>query len=193
MNPSITTILKSISFAPEDISFINQNPDEKILLFLRQHKIVLVPHFFWAIVLALIPPIITVLVRVAKSNNLDLSFGFPPLIWMALMVLWYFYIFAYLYQVSLGWFFNVYVMTTQRLIDFNFEGLLSHGADETSLSSIETAESAVGGLWGTVFNMGVITIRTAADINNFKLDNIPNPDKVRDYIMDYVANKHIPH
>lgn len=180
--------LATMLFYPASIKFQNQNENERILLFIRQHKIVLIPPIFWSLVLVFIPPIIVWLIKIGDSYNFHFSFGLTPGIWIALTILWYFFIFAYLFQVFLNWYFNVYVMTNQRLIDFDFNGLLSHGADETNLTNIETAESGIGGLWGTVFNMGTITVRTAADQNNFVLDNIPDPSRIRDFVMDFVVS-----
>jgi small-conductance mechanosensitive channel len=178
----------TIAFMPSDITFQHQNTTEYILLFLRQHKIVLVPPIFWTLVLAMVPPILGWLIHLGTISGFTVNFGIPVSIWSALTIFWYFWIFAYLFQSFLSWYFNVYVMTNERLIDFDFSGVLAHGADETNLTNIETAESAIGGLWGTVFNMGIITVRTAADKNNFTLDNIPDPARVRDFIMDYVVS-----
>ena len=86
--------------------------------------------------------------------------------------------FAFTFEKFLSWYFNVNIITDQRVIDIDFNNLLDKKFSEAELSAIQDVTSRVIGVGATLFNYGDILIQTAAELNQIIFGKIPNPEKV---------------
>ncbi|HEX8924018.1 MAG TPA: PH domain-containing protein, partial [Patescibacteria group bacterium] len=91
---------------------------------------------------------------------------------------WYLVTFAYAFEKLLGWYFNVYIVTTDRVVDIDFNNLLDKKFSEADLAVIQDVSSHVAGVSQTVFNYGTILIQTAAEIPEISFEKVPNPEKI---------------
>ena len=176
---------------PEKYKFETQNPGEEVYIMLRSHLITNVGWIVSIIVAAVIPFIVFFLLN---EFHIDLSqiVLIKPQYIILVLILWYVLLFTQVLINFLNWFFNIYIMTNQRIIDFDFSAFSYHHISETSLENIEDVTGESVGFLPSMFDYGDILIQTAAEKDEFKFENIPNPNWVRDKIMDlrdFVVNK----
>ena len=116
--------LTAFAIRPPTLRYEAQEKEEKIVLFLRRHFFTNVGWIIITFCLALVPFFAFGL----------FSFGFVPLSYRFLGVLgWYMVIFAYAFERFLSWFFNVNIVTDQRIIDVNFPSILYKDISECKI------------------------------------------------------------
>jgi len=187
VKPSHT--LDSLSLMPNNIKFANQNPEEQVVLFIRQHKIILVGYFIKFIINVFIPIFLFFLIKwiltfsIFSNSNFEIKSPYDSVI-TCLIVFWYLWTFTKFFSDFLSWFYNAYIITSVRLLDLDFISILKHSIKELDLKNIEDAVDTHSGLLQTIFDMGTVTVSTASESTKFSLGNVPKSSKIRDFIMD---------
>lgn len=161
--------LSSFCLYPDAVDFETRSDQEKIILLLRQHPIV---NFKW---------ILTTLLLITGPTLLNffgilssLPTGFPLVITLA----WYLVTSAYAIEGFLDWYFNVYFVTTQRVVDVDFYNLIDKRVSDAEIEKIQDVSYATGGVLRTLLNYGDVFIQTAAEVSEFKFEAVPSPEKV---------------
>jgi hypothetical protein len=106
-----------------------------------------------------------------------LSF-FPPNYQAFAVIFWYLITIIFAYEKFLTWYFDVYIITTERVIDIDFDNLLTKKFSEAEIFVIQDVSSQVSGLSQTILNYGTVLIQTAAEINQILFVKVPNPEIV---------------
>ena len=169
----------SLCAFPENVTFESEHDDEQVLVIGRAH---MVTNWSWVTLicfLIFIPvfwssfPLISVL-----SDNLH----------FAMTVLWYLALSLYGLMKLLLWFYSVYIVTNERIIDVDFFGLLYKNINVTMIDKIEDVNYSQTGLLASIFNFGDLIVETASEQTSsdtangersaFTFENISNPDKV---------------
>jgi len=171
------SFMGSVMITPNKTRFESQDDDEKIVLVGRRHFITnigwiaivcfgfFVP-FFWGEF-----PFVKVL---NDTTNFSLT------------LLWYAALLFFVIQNFILWFFNVYIVTTERLVDVDFFGLLYKNINVTHIGNVEDINYSQRGLFASIFNMGDVIAQTAseqrtddkAERSSFTFGMISNPDLV---------------
>ncbi|MBP9817459.1 PH domain-containing protein [Candidatus Shapirobacteria bacterium] len=163
------TPFSSFLVRPKVLRFIEQDSDETIILALRSHWFT---NLHWILV-ALVAVIIPTLIPFNQFLNIfSSSFGF------IFMIFWYIATFAYSFEKFLSWYFDLYIITNERVVDIDFNNLLDKKFSECNLANIEDVTSRVIGFFPTMFNYGNVLIQTAAEKNQLVFESVPNPEKV---------------
>lgn len=170
---------------PQDMSFAQQEKDEKIELLLRQHAIVNIP-WIGVVVLSLFLP--------SLVGALDSLFGLGlvdrfPEVFLGIFIVWFLVITGYAIESFLHWYFNIYIVTNMHLVDINFRSLLSRDITESKLSDIQSISSKVQGVLASIFHYGDVIVETAAERQNISFLKVPKPDIVADRIQDLQENQ----
>ncbi|HSX58455.1 MAG TPA: PH domain-containing protein [Candidatus Saccharimonadales bacterium] len=168
---------------PPDPSFKfeTQEDEEEVLLLLRAHLITNVGWIIAALILSALPLIFT------NTNLFDPIFSQIPISSVAgrsLIILWYLFVLAFIVQNVLSWYFNVYVVTNLRIVDFDFLQLLYKKISSTELEQIEDVTTTKGGIAQTLFDYGDLRVQTAGTSPEFEFTRIPNPDLVQNIIEE---------
>lgn len=166
---SKSTTLLSYCYYPENIRFTTQDPEEKVILLLRQHPIV---NFGW---------ILLTIIMIWAPNVLE-SFpliDFLPLNYrLVALLLWYLIVTAFVFEKFLSWYFSVYIVTDERVIDVDFINLIYREITAASVDKIQDVTVQSGGVIMSLFNYGNVYIQTAAERPLLEFDKVPKPDKV---------------
>lgn len=166
---------------PERMKFADQEEDENIELLLRQHFITNIPWILSAILLIFLPIIIFRL----RIFFIDLGvLKTPPDIAVAVLILWYLFVTAFILTSLLHWYFNIYIVTNKHLVDIEFNNLLSRDKTEVRLDDVQSAKSGLHGIIGSLFKFGDVVIKTAADRQDITFMAVPYPDAVVERIQD---------
>lgn len=175
-------------FAPQPVgvSFENQEKGEKIILLLRAHIATLVPPAVVTIILIFVP-----LIALPSLNFLkvDISSFLTPGQLFLITIFWYLFIFGYAFYQFIFWYFNVYLVTNERIIDFDFNGLLNKEISFAELNKIQDVSPKIVGFFGTFFHYGDIYIQTAAERPEFEFRKVARPDTVAQEILEQVRKE----
>lgn len=172
--------MSAFSLYPEDVDFETKESDEKIILLLRQHPIVNVKWILVTILLFLVPGI---------ARAFGVFSAFPTGFDLVITLAWYLFTMAYALESFLSWYFNVYFVTTLRVVDVDFYNLIYKQVSDANISKIQDVTYNMGGVTRTVFNYGNVFIQTAAEVSEFDFLAVPNPDKVAKIIEDLMTKK----
>ena len=175
--------MSSLIVLPDKLEFETQNPNERVFVMLRKHVITNLGWVLTTILLILIPIGVTILLR---TLNVDL-YGSLPLKRSYVLVgllIWYSITFSNAFMKFLDWYFNIYVVTNERLIDFDFNPFAYHKISETRLGDLVDATQETIGFLPMLFNYGDVYVQTAGEKREFDFLSVKNPAWVRDKIMD---------
>lgn len=169
-------------FAPQPVgvTFETQDKDEKIILLLRAHLVTLVPASLQIIFLAIFP----VLVSYLNFLGLDVFEAIAPTQKFWILVAWYLFVFGFAFYKFIFWYFNVYLITNERIVDFDFRGILHKETAYAKLSQIQDVTPKVIGFFGTLFHFGNVFIQTAAAKPEFEFHAVENPDLVASELLE---------
>lgn len=166
---------------PSNLFFADQEEDEEIELFLRAHWITNLAWLVLALALLFIPGVLTAVLGAAGLNLVN---TLPTSLSFSLNILWLMLVVAYVVEKFLQWYFNIYIVTNQHLVDINFHNLLSRDKVEIRLEDIQSSKPSVKGVLRSLFNFGDIIIETAAEKQRVEFHDVPRPDLVAERIQD---------
>ena len=159
---------------PTGVTFETQLETEVVILFMRKHFVVNVPWIF-----------ATILLLVAPLTIIPFFFMLvpPPIVLPASykligLLLWYIATFGYALLNFLHWYYNIYIVTTERVIEIDFIQLLYKKFSEAKLDRIEDVTYVSTGFFAAVFNFGDVSIQTAGEAREFDFESIPKPATV---------------
>jgi len=161
--------LSSFLVRPQVFSFQEKDDEEEILLAMRPHWITNVGWIVVTLAMVFGPALIK---SFALLDELPVKYQLLG------GLFWYMATFAFAFEKFLSWYFDVYIITDERVIDIDFNNLLDKKFSEAKLSMIQDVTSRQIGVSQTMFNYGSVLIQTAAEINQIHFDRIPNPEKV---------------
>jgi len=181
------TLFTSYAEHPMGVKFETQHDNEEVVIFMRQHFIVNVPWVAATILLILAPfGILPFLFRIIPGG-----ITLPPSYYIVGSLFWYLVVFGYFLVNFIRWYYNIYIVTTERVIDIDFIQLLYKKFSEARLNRIEDVSYVASGFTATIFNFGTISIQTAGENTNFEFDAIPNPAAVVKRIGEMIKqNQH---
>lgn len=175
--------LAAFALAPYGVGFQGQDKGEQVILLLRAHIITLFGSVIITTVMCLAPFVISALGR-AAGLNISGFLAAGQVFW--LFVVWYLFTFGFAFFRFLYWYYNVYILTNERIVDLDLRGILEREISFTTLNHIEDVSPKTIGIFETFFNYGSVQIETAAERPEFKFENVPKPDIVADRILDEV-------
>lgn len=167
--------LSAFFYFPDRVNFIAMDPHEKVVLLLRKHPITNIPWIVITIIMLLAPSVL--------SFFPILEF-LPERFQFISVVCWYLITTAFAFEKFLSWFFNVYIVTDERLFDVDFVNLVYREIAEANLDQIQDVNVRVGSVIRTVFDYGDILIQTASAVPNIEFEACPDPDRVAQVIRE---------
>lgn len=167
--------LSSFSYLPKKVSFETRGKEEKVILLLRRHSLTNLPWILIGILMIASPIVLGIFPFLA----------FLPEEFQLIIVLgWYLITIAFLLENFLTWFFNVNLITDERIIDIDFFNLIYKEVSDTNIDKIQDVTYTMGGVARTLFNYGDVFVQTAAEVPNFDFLAVPKPDRVAKILQD---------
>jgi hypothetical protein len=151
-------------------SFQSQFKDEEVLVVLRRHPVTNLPWIFVTILMIFAPAI---------TSSFPVFELFPLNYRFIGLISWYLLTFAFFLENFLSWYFNVNIITDERILDIDFYSLMYKEISDAELEAIQDVTVKQGGFLHSLFNYGDVYIQTAAEIPEFEFLSIPNPTKVQ--------------
>lgn len=175
--------LAAFCIMPPKVGFDVQHDDERVLLLLRQHPIVNLGWILISIVLVFLPLLILPL----TNWLVFLPFSFRTV----LVLSWYVITFGFALEQFVMWYFNIYIITDERVIDMDFYSLLFKRISETKLDHVEDITAASGGVVQSMFDYGDVQIQTAAEIPEIEFERVPHPAEVTKLISELIDKEEV--
>lgn len=170
----------TFAFSPLGVTFETQEAGEEIILLLRQHVITQVPYILITIFLLFVPFLLAPIFALLRVDIFSLL---TPLQVFLITIFWYLFVLAYVLYRFVFWYYNVYILTNERIIDFDFKGILHKEASYAKLTQIEDVSPKSVGFFSTFFHYGDVYIQTAGEMREFEFLRVPKPDDVAQRIL----------
>ncbi len=169
---------------PQGVRFETQEAEEKIILFMRQHFIVNIPWIVITAIMFVTPKLIFPFISQIIPFPVTIPWGYA----ITGILFWYLATFGFALSSFISWYFNIYIVTNERVVDIDFLYLLYKEYSEAELSKIQDMTYNAGGILATVFNYGNLSIKTAGDSANLTFEKIPYPQMVVETIRELLED-----
>ena len=163
---------------------LDLEPGEKIVAKIRRYKLGLILQSLFLVLFVVLPPLLFFIVEMTaniQGNDMALFMGLYSLIllvaWMMFFVIW------------TGYYLDVLVITQKRIIDINQKGFFKRDVSTLNMDKIEDITILVEGILHTLLNFGTIKIQTAGAEEEFIVDDMPDPNKIKLVIYE-LQHKH---
>ncbi|MEK7163973.1 MAG: hypothetical protein AAB768_02395 [Patescibacteria group bacterium] len=156
-----------------DTRFVAQQEDEEIVLLLRAHPITNIPWILLAILMLILPSLLL---------GGGLFTAVPGKFMFIGKLTWYLMALVFTLEKILYWYYSVFIITNERLVDIDFYNLMYRTVTYANLNHIEEPESITGGFIRSIFQYGDVYVTTASEKPTVEALNVPFPDKVVDII-----------
>jgi hypothetical protein len=163
--------------------------DEEVILLLRRHPITLLPRIF-AVLLILG-------IGFFFNSLIDLSF-LPAAYSLGFGMLWFLFVFGMLFEKLVSWYFNMIIITDERVIDIDFLHLIYKNVTVTKIDNIEDVTYSVTGVLQSLLHYGNVLIQTAGavvamapqqTVASIEIWSTPHPSKVVGVINDLMLQE----
>jgi membrane protein YdbS with pleckstrin-like domain len=165
---------------PRGVSFINEDPEEVIVLMLRRHPITNVAWVVTALFMLILPSFFT---------SFSLFVSFPLGYQVVIILIWYLITTAFVFEEFLSWFFNVNIITDERILDVDFVNLIYREMTDAKIDQIQDVTVQIGGAVRTFFNYGDVIIQTAAQVPRIRFEAVPRPDDVARVLRELILEE----
>lgn len=157
------------SLYPDKAKFINEDPEEKVVLLLRRHPLTNLNWILLSIAMIVAPAFMSVF------TFFELL---PSEFQIVLIMIWYLVTSAFILERFLIWYFHVNIVTDERIIDVDFVNLFYREITDANIDQIQDVTVEVGGGARTFFGYGNVVIQTAAEVPKIDFESVPHPDKI---------------
>ncbi|PIR58820.1 MAG: hypothetical protein COU69_03405 [Candidatus Pacebacteria bacterium CG10_big_fil_rev_8_21_14_0_10_56_10] len=170
------------AFQPKPVAvfFSTQVEGEQVLLLLRKSLVTQVRWVVIAVLLTLVPVLVN---SVGMLSFLSASFQ------TAAFVFWYLIVTGFIFESFLSWFFSVYIITDERIIDVDFVSLIYRNISSAKIDNIEDITAVSGGAVQALFNFGTVRIQTAGTKAEIEFELVPQPSKVTRLLNELILEE----
>lgn len=163
---------------PPEINFAGQSENERVLLLLRRHPLVLSPRLLSVVLIAWIPWVVYVM-----GPGFGSAFS-------ALFLLTSLGGLSYLFVVWSDWYNSLYVVTNQRVIVTQQRNLWRREVREVPLAKIQEVRHDQQGLFRILLKVGHLVVRTAS--TELRLEDVGEPYEIEQQIAALIHRPHQP-
>lgn len=158
--------------------FAGQHDDEQISAVVRRFPIVL----RWAMIKGLLLILIG-LIPWALATYYDAPWGSLAVNWLTLcliVLVWYWL------REWIGWYYSIYMLTTERLMVVSQKGFFKRSVAELSLNNIQNANYIINGFQASLFGFGDVSVETLSGGGGLRLDHVHHPADFQQQIIKAV-------
>jgi len=156
------------------------DPKEKVLLQMRRHWFILVGPTAFFIVLLLLPSLFLnfapYFLPAFDRPSLQLVIDFGIAVYLASVL-------TYMLLQWLSYYLDVWIITDQRIVDVQQNGLFHRTVSEITMDRIQDVTVEVPGFIPTMLDFGTIRIQTAGELGEFVISEVPACDRAKDIII----------
>lgn len=159
---------------------IDFEKDEHLIFEVRKHWLVFFTEVVFIIILALLPLLISSFVTKAGSiTNLVSEQSYSVSLFVFFYALWLLVLWIMGMVFWTGFFLDVWIITSKKVIDVEQHGLFKREISFLHLDKIQDITYEVNGIIPTLLNYGDVSIQTAGIEGEFPIKGVPNPELVQ--------------
>lgn len=167
---------------PNKLSIDVLAENEHVILVLRQHPITQIKWILVVFVMVALP------IFFGSSG----IFNFLPGSYQFAGVLgWYLMTLGFVVESFLKWFYHVFLITDERLIDVDFLSMLHKNISTTKIDKIEDVTAVTTGFLSSLFDYGTVTIQTAGMKQEIQFENVPHTARVTALLNDLMLEEEL--
>ncbi len=178
------------------IRFPGQQSDERVLLFLRRHWVSFLYISLVVLMMVILPIIMLVffnllgfdLQGLVVSVFRGVESAYPEIrakqFTVFLFSAYYFLVLSYFLVLWLDYYFDITIVTNERIIDIQQSGLFNRSVSELYLQQVQDVSGKQQGLVQNLFGFGDVIIQTAGNKTNFVIDQVKDSYKISRQIID---------
>ena len=166
---------------------LNLGSNERVVVIIRKHWLpfafqllaLLFAAVFPPALVAFVPQEILLLMLPAFTDKM-VVFGYSfwlLIVWILVFVAWTIY------------FLDVWVVTSERIIDIDQESLFHHKVVTARLEKIQDAHVEVNGVFATFFGFGTLTFYTAGENPDIVIENAAHPYAAKEKLLAAIGKK----
>ena len=155
------------------------HPDEKMMLKVRRHKLVLILETLFLIFFIIIPPVMFIVLErnlTIQGSDTALFIGIYSAIlliaWIIFFIIW------------TNYYLDVLIVTDKRIIDIEQKGFFKREVSTLRLDNIQDVSVNISGILATFLDFGTIRIQSAGEMPEFIINDIPKPNRVKATIYE---------
>ena len=156
--------------------------NEHIILVLRQHPITQLRLVFAVMIMAALPLLFT---------TTDIFNFLPATYRFAAGFGWYLLTAGFALESFLNWFFRVFIITDERVIDVDFISMVHKNVSTTKIDKIEDVTSINVGFFSSLVDYGTVIIQTAATKQELHFESVPHPSRVTSLLNDLILEEEL--
>lgn len=170
-------LFTSFSTFPENVCFQTQEEGEEVILFFRQHPIVTVSWIVLTMFMLTLPSVFAFFPPFATL---------PANYQIVITLGWYMFTIGFALAKFMAWFFNVYIVTDERIVDVDFQNIFFRKISTAKIDEIQDVNITSSGAFETFFGYGNIFIQTASAVSEFEFIAIPRPDEIGKFLNQLI-------
>ncbi|KKU57325.1 MAG: hypothetical protein UX80_C0019G0017 [Candidatus Amesbacteria bacterium GW2011_GWA2_47_11b] len=137
-----------------DQKFMTQQEDEEIVLLLRAHPITNIGWVLLVILMLVLPSVIL---------GTGVFAAVPGKFILVGKLVWYLVTLMYAMERFMFWYYSVFIVTNERIVDIDFDNLMYRQITYANLNHIEEPEETTGGFIRSMFQYGDVSVTTASE------------------------------
>lgn len=158
-------------------TFEGKEASEKTLVLLYRHWFVLFLDLLSSFLLVFLPLILYFLI-----NEQLIKFGLGDIFWFLVGVYFLFWWLGLYFRITM-YLLDTWIVTDHRILNNEQRGFFNRTLSEMSLGKIQDVSVRLRGVIPTLLNYGDLEIQTAGTEPKFAFKQIPNPQAVKELIM----------
>jgi hypothetical protein len=156
---------------------------EKIVAKVHRHWIFIVLQVFSMILLAVLPFVVYFLLT---GTGLVTFTGIDTGVGLTLGALWLLVLWGFFWRFWTTYYMDIWIVTNRRIIDIDYERLFTHQISVIRLDRVQDITTRITGTWATFFRYGSVIVQSAGAQEEFVIDQISDPEGLRDTISRLV-------
>lgn len=162
-------------------------PGEQIIKIIRRDGFILAGKILLALILLGLPALVGGLILNLFPNLVEGEISYPSTVLASsgyVLFVWLFLFFSFI-----DYYLDVWIITSERIIDVRQEGFFSRVVSELKLFQVQDATSELKGIFQFIFRFGYVYVQTAGEMQRFVFKQIPRPEETRNIIIKLVESK----
>lgn len=157
---------------------INFRPQEESIAIIRRHWINIVGPIVISVILAIIPIVVPIHTYLGMLTSSE--FALP--LFTFLTICYWMIIIAFFLVAWVDYYFDTWIITTERVLDINQVTLFHRQISEFSVGRIQNVTVAIPSLIATLLHFGNVDVETAGE-KSFSISAVPHPEKIKELLV----------
>lgn len=157
-------------------------PDEKIIGLYRRHPITILGLVISFCVFLVLPFMAYAVLKLYGAGLYENQ----PLMSVFIMSggLFFMFVVLFLYQHFMDYWLDMWILTNQRIINIEQNGLFSRTTSELRLYRVQDVTAEVNGFVKTILDFGMVYVQTAGEKVYFTFEDVPHPNQIAKNVLE---------